>query len=134
MTSNGQRAQAYRESLPEDCPPVDATLTEEGVLFYRLARTDPPTDRDFDSWREQHPGKPLPYRISECRARSVSVFQLQTAIDRLRKLPRFRNQVVCELKLSAQSGKLQQTGQDPAHYSWWPFADFNILGACKVIS
>ena len=123
----------YREELPPGCPPADAREIAEGTVVYRLVQAAPPTDADFRSWRAMNEDTPLPNGISECRARSVSVFSSRTVATRLGRTARkFRGKRVCELDLHAGAGSMAETGR-PAHRSWWPLAAYDILGVCKVL-
>ena len=45
----------YREELPENCPPKEAAPLEETTTFYRLVKTIPPREEDFDSRWEERP-------------------------------------------------------------------------------
>ena len=46
---------SYREPLPEGCPPDTAEEIFESRVFFRLVRTNPPTQVDFYSRRVEKP-------------------------------------------------------------------------------
>jgi hypothetical protein len=121
----------YREELPEECPPADAIEIQDGTVLFRLVRSNPPTNVDFDSWRALNPEKPCPNGLCECRARAVSVHDDAEASAKLRKLPKFRRYMIAKLSLEEGAGKIKETG-GKAHYAWWPFADFNIVAVCEM--
>lgn len=123
----------YREDLPEGCPPDDATDIGEETVVYRLVNNDPAMSEDFDSWRTLNPDTKCPGEVCECRARSVSVLETEEAAKRKRKLPKLKNSSISKLKLNRGAGKIKKTG-GAAHYSWWPFADYDILAVCEVVS
>ena len=55
------------------------------------------------------------------------------ASEKLRKLPKFRRHQIAKVSLEEGVGKIKETGSK-AHYEWWPFAKFNILAVCEVVS
>ena len=61
-------AMTYREPLPEDCPPDNAQEITAPRVVYRLVRSNPPTDDDFRSQREERPDQVF-HDVTECRAR-----------------------------------------------------------------
>ncbi len=69
--------------------------------------------------------------VTECQARGLSVFSERTESKKALKLPRLRGRLVCRVFLEAGAGHIQQTGK-VSHYTWWPLADFDILGRCTV--
>ena len=123
---------AFRETLPKGCPPGDALLPEAGAVVYRLVKTNPPSASDFDSWRKKHPGAPLPSGVEECVARAVSTHSDSTRPTGLQKIPKFKKTMLCRITLDGAAGKIKKTGGN-AHYSWWPFAAYDILASCEVI-
>jgi len=44
----------WSEQLPDKCPP-DNAIVPDGSIFYRLCKSDPPTEIDFNSKRALHP-------------------------------------------------------------------------------
>lgn len=124
---------AYREELPEGCPPDDATDIVGETVVYRMLDSNPATDKDFDSWRTLNPDSECPDGVCECRARGVSVRNEEAASRRLQKLPKFKNCFIGKLTLDVGAGKIKKTG-GRAHYDWWPFANYDILAVCEVVS
>lgn len=124
---------SFREDLPEGCPPYDAISVKDGTVLYRLVSSNPPTDADFDSWRAQNPRTPCPGGLCECRARGVSVHDDVQVSEKLKKLSKFRGSEVAKLVLAGDAGKIKKTG-GKAHYDWWPFADYDIIAVCEVVS
>ena len=120
----------YREPLPRGCPPDIAEEIAETQLVFRLVRTDPPTAGDFESQRAEKPSHQFS-GISECQARGLSVFAKRKDLDRVLKLPHLRGRFLCSVRLGAGAGRIQQTGQ-LSHHTWWPLAEFDILGQCAV--
>jgi len=119
----------YRERLPADCPPDDAEEITTAMTVFRLARNNPPSEDDFRSQRAERPR--ANFGVTECQARGLSVFAVLEDARSLCKLPRMRNRLVCRVQLNFGAGSIQQTGKK-SHYTWWPFADFDILANCRV--
>ena len=40
---------------------------------------------------------------------------------------------VCQVALDEGAGHIQKTGRDPYHFTWWPLANFDILGNCSLV-
>ena len=121
--------QTYRESLPPDCPPAasEEIIAERNV--FRLVRTEPPTDDDFRSQRAEHPQRV--FRVSECRARGLSVYAERRDAEAALRLPALRGRLVCRVWLRKAAGRIQQTGRG-SHHTWWPLADYDILAYCDM--
>ncbi|MDD9810520.1 MAG: hypothetical protein OXU71_02210 [Gammaproteobacteria bacterium] len=119
----------YREELPIDCPPHDAEEVAVDMAVFRLVRDNPPTDEDFRSQRAENPK--AKFGVSECQARGLSVFAVLEDARRICKLQRMRDRLICRVQLNIDAGKIKQTGKK-SHYTWWPFADFDILANCRV--
>jgi hypothetical protein len=119
----------YREPLPADCPPDEAVEIAAERIVFRLIRSNLPRLNDFRSQRAERPE--AVFRISECLIRGLSVYGERADCEKTRKLPRFRNSFVCQLRLVMGAGRIQQTFQ-PSHHTWWPFAEFDILEYCSA--
>ncbi len=115
---------SYRESLPDGCPPEAADEIAAAREFFRLVRSDPPTQDDFRSQRAEKPE--AVFQVTECQALGLSVFADRRDSERALKLPWLRNRLICRLRLEAGAGRIQQTGR-PSHHTWWPLAAFDIL-------
>ena len=122
---------SYRDPLPEGCPPDAAEEITALRVVFRLVRTNPPTEADFLSQRQEKPDRAFP-GVTECQACGLSVFADQRDVEtRARKLPHLRNRRICRVTLPAGAGRIQQTFQ-PSHHTWWPFAALDILAHCEV--
>lgn len=121
---------SYREPLPVGCPPPEADEINFERDVYRLVRASPPGLGDFRSQRDERPQ--AVFQVSECLSRGLSVHTVRSDSERMRKLPRFKNHLVCRVHLESGAGKIQQTFQ-PSHHTWWPLAAFDILGHCEVL-
>lgn len=119
----------FREDLPDKCPPAEAKSPEDGLIVYRLVAEAPPTHRDFDSVRRLQPNRVLD---DECDARGVSVFTDPAEASSKRLLRPFRSHKVCPVRLCNQAGPILHNGSR-SHHTWWPFANFDILGACGQV-
>ncbi|HEY5233633.1 MAG TPA: hypothetical protein VIK35_08880 [Verrucomicrobiae bacterium] len=120
---------SYRDPLPEGCPPSEAREIKAERVVYRLVCANIPQLTDFQSQRMESPQ--AIFRVPECLVCGISVHTLQTDTERIRKLPRFRNSLVCRVRLQNGAGRMQQTFQ-PSHHTWWPLAAFDILSHCEV--
>lgn len=128
MTTHG----VYRDKLPYGCPPHDAVVIKDSVVVYRLVKTDPATEKDFQSWRALNPHINRPSHVDECTACGVSVHNKYDAVRKMAKLPKFRNRFPAKMTLTKGAGTIKQQGKDRAHYTWWPMAAYDILATCKV--
>ena len=121
----------YREPLPEDCPPDDAEEITAPRVVYRLVRSHPPTNDDFRSQRAERPA--ARFNTSECRARGVSVFADRRDVERQTEVPRLRGSAVCRVELNTGAGRIKKTS-GRSHYTWWPYAEYDILSNCQMVS
>ena len=119
----------WDEELPDACPPEDA-WDPEGRAFFRMVESSPPTDRDFWSHRRIWPDRK--FSTSECRARSVSLFERVDDCTKLRKLPLHKDKFVVRVRLPSGSGVLKQTGEY-SHHSWWRTKEFEVLSHCEML-
>lgn len=120
----------YREPLPDGCPPDTAEEIVQPRDVFRLVCTDPPTEEDFKSQREENPDRTFP-GIDECQARGLSVHTERRDSEKASKLPKLRGRLICRLQLGLGAGKILQTGR-PSHHTWWPLADYDVLAQCTV--
>ena len=126
-------AMLYREPLPDDCPPDNAEEIDSPRAVYRLVRNNPATDDDFRSQRAERPGR-IFRNVTECQARGLSVRTNLDSARELMELRAMRGRMLCEVQLARGAGRIMQTGEDPAHSTWWPMADFDILSNCYVVT
>lgn len=120
----------FYESLPNDCPPLEASQVNEPTVVYRLVRDNPPTEEDFRSQRSLQPGKQF-RNVTECQACGLSVHRLKSDSALAAKLPSLRGRQPCRVALDTGAGFLQQTGK-PSHHTWWRLADYPVLEHCTV--
>ena len=120
----------FREPLPDECPPDDAEEISDTLIVYRLVKKETPTDRDFASERELRPTHR--FSADECHARGVSVFMRRKDLARIMKMRRHREKWICLVVLSQGAGYIQRKGQG-SHHTWWPLAEYDILGSSKVL-
>ena len=100
--------------------------------MYRLVRNNPPTDDDFRSQRAENPHRAF-RRVTECQSRGVSVFADQRDAERQTEIPRLKGLAVCQVDLVSGAGRIQKTGRS-SHYTWWPYANYDILTNCRMVS
>ena len=123
----------YREPLPDNCPPDTAEEIDEPHIVYRLVRNNPPRDDDFQSQRAERPERVF-RNATECEARGLSVRTDLDSATELMTMRTMRGRMLCEVRLDLGAGKIMQTGEDPFHSTWWPLADYDILGNCSVVT
>lgn len=118
----------FRETLPEGCPPETAEEISKARVVFRLTRTNQPTENDFRSQRAEKPNNEFG-GVSECQARGLSVFtDLGRATQALRSR-NMRGRLICQVRLAGGAGFIMETGRR-GHCTWWPLANFDILGNC----
>lgn len=115
----------FREDLPQDCPEsVGGTEIVETRVLYRLVRSIPPKERDFDSESKKFPDRR--YKGKECEASGLSVWDTLDAVKIQQR--RFRGAMrILRMELGLGSGYIAKTFKNPAHWTWWPYADFDAL-------
>ena len=123
----------YREPLPDDCPPAAAEEIDAPRVVYRPVRNNPARGEDFRSQRAERPGRTFG-NVTECQARGLSVRTNAESAMALMKLRAMRGRMLCEVRLARGAGSIMQTGEDAAHSTWWPLADYDILANCSVVT
>jgi len=121
----------WSETLPQGCPPSDA-LEPNNMEVFRLVKTIPPTEVDFYSHRKLEPEKV--FHVSECIARSISVFNDLSACNAVKKLPKFKNETFHTIKmlLDSECGVvLNRNGIH--HFSFWMRDSFNPIERHEAI-
>jgi len=113
----------WSEILPDQCPP-DNSFEPDGLVFYRLCASPPPTEEDFKSQRANCPTCNF-NNVSECITHSLSVWDDIDKCLNLLKLPRHKGKAAMKLELSSNDGLVLQTFK-PNHYSWWRTKSFDI--------
>lgn len=122
--NNKSMTKLYYESLPDACPESDARPANN-EKFYRLVKTVPATDLDFQSKKMRQPNK-LFEGISDCILSSLSIHKKEEIS--LNKLPTLKGTKPAIINLGPNDGLIKQTFTNP-HYSWWRARDFNIINS-----
>lgn len=114
------------EVLPDECPPKEAFKPED-FKVYRLAKEASVDERDFQSQRALKPNKVFK-GLSECLARSLSVYNNVAKCLNMTKLPVYKKRwkAVLEITLEKEDGLILKTFTDPNHYSWWRTTNFSL--------
>jgi len=120
------------EELPKQCPPEEAFIPQ-GMTVYRFSSSEVPNNNDFISQRLLNHDRVF-NGVSECIARSLSVYDNLTACNNISKLPRHRKRFkyILEVYLRDSDGLIMKTFKNPNHYSWWRSNSFNFETANKV--
>lgn len=119
---------AFKEQLPDSCPPSDAVHPEpQNVL--RFVKTDNPTEDDFLSFGTlNNLSDESFYTGCLCEQYSCSVY---SAPNRLKKLPRIKEtyKYIYEFKIDSSSGLIdkKKPGRSRHHIHLWPFKTFSPL-------
>src|SRR5437762_1463807 len=93
---------------PPGCPPNDS-IDGDGV-FYRVTRTDPPTEADFLTHQETGQRK----KLDECERCCLSLCQERAdAVQTSRLFPKLGNHIA-QGKLDGSCGKVKLTGGNVA--------------------
>ena len=114
--------QDWAEDLPENCPPEEASHPEN-IVFYRLM-SNPIAESDFYSHRKLFPIKF--FRVTECVARSLSIWADKKEAEKLLALPTLKNKKTYEILLTPDDGQVLQTGKNQNHFSWWRTKNFDF--------
>lgn len=120
---------SWFEELPQQCPEADAQVPD-GYIYYRLIESKEISCNDFWSHRKVWPHKA--FNTSECRARSVSIFEDISQCAKLLLLPLHENKRVAEIKLTPDAGRLKRTGKF-GHNSWWRSESFDPVANAKLV-
>jgi hypothetical protein len=118
------------ESLPSQCPPNEA-FDPTGHVFYRLSISEPPKEIDFLSNKFRFPNQAY-NGVSDCIARSLSVFDDISKCVNLKKLPRHKTKSIMMLNLTISDGLVMKTFKDENHYSWWRTKQFKLADAIII--
>ena len=104
------------------------------ATFYRIVKTDPPTEADFLSYRAL--GIPLRRDTPELRRswEGVSVYDtMEAALAIVVQFPRI-GRFIAELSL-AENGpvRFEQTSVNPRHYDLWGDASDMLVAVVRVV-
>jgi hypothetical protein len=106
------------------CPPAAAFSGK--TVVYRLVDTIPVQTSDFWSYRKIQPAKH--FGVSECQARSCSVFIDYNEAKQLLKIAKFREKRIILINIKESDGVMVQTPSRTlkSHHSWWISRAFDI--------
>ena len=125
-------AKTFRESLPDACPPTEATTKGYSQAF-RLILGSKAVDKHFDSHCAL--GKPCPPGQSVCRWSSCSLFDSKESAFRQIKLPKIRKRFSHFAILEIASGSGYSTIRN-GHIDFWMFSTFKpvdaVIGVEKI--
>jgi hypothetical protein len=119
----------YCEQLPESCPPLNASDITDEIEVFRLVSAIPPSDEDFKSQRALKPNGR--FSFSECDARGISVWVDAGKAIEQKRYPKFKNSIVCRVRLHNGAGRIIQCNHS-AHRTWWPYKGYEILTRCEA--
>ena len=120
------------ESLPSQCPPLDA-VPPEGV-YYRVVSTDCSED-DFIPYARLYPTRQY-IGSRACIARSLSIYTNQddcvqaTKLPALQKLDQTR---IAKITLTTKDGLVKKGRGEDSHHSWWRTHDFDLSSSVELI-
>ena len=126
----------WRDRLPADCPPREAV--EPSQTFYRIAKTNPPSGRDFVSIYDKnrrHAERSIARRaeITPCAVMGLSVFSdIGRAESQIRQTPRLGGYIIA-LSLNETDGHVVGFANDPFHYVFWPNDGFDPIAASRLV-
>ena len=129
MCSNaGACAAGWAEILPPGCPSTDAP--ERPGRYYRAVTHVPPVAADFYSYRRLYPQQF--FKVGECLARGISVFESLSDCEKMLKLPNLRGRLLVSIDIPSDGGAIQKTGS-VGHFSWWRCAAFDPGAHCSPV-
>ena len=123
----------FRDHLPDNCPPLDATSP---VIEVYCLVDNPPVDTDFLSLRERNPEREYGHSL-ECQACGLSVFTDIPSVELAKKVSRrLRKKAIALGHLSEDSGQIKRTpskSTGDTHHTWWPAQDIAPCDLFQVI-
>jgi hypothetical protein len=128
--NTGSTMKIWFEELPEQCPEADARKPN-GEVFYRLIENEVIKCQDFWSHRKIWPHKA--FNTTECRARSVSIFETLPECEKLLLLSFHEDKMIAEVNLTKDAGLVKRTGKQPGHHSWWRSEAFDPVANARLI-
>lgn len=125
----------FRDHLPSNCPPPDAYSS--AMVVYYLVDGDPPTAKDFLSFREKKPNQNVDPELV-CQSSGISVYTDIAGTELARKVSRsLRNKKLAQGILSNNSGKIKNTpskNTGDTHHTWWINRNIDPCSFFKVLS
>jgi hypothetical protein len=84
---------------------------------------------DFNCYNDDHPAFVIKPPMTMCQARGVSVYTDSGECRNMLRLRNLRGRIVFAVKLLHGAGyvKPTPTRDSPSHYTWWPFAGYDVL-------
>jgi hypothetical protein len=120
----------FRESLPDNCPPIQAHERECPHAF-RFVATKTPVAGDFDSYAAKQVPLPEGLNVCPCRWASCSLYPDLATVYKKRKIKSLKKYpFVAELTIAANIGRLVE---DLSHIDFWMYDTFDPLTAIVVI-
>ena len=123
----------FRDHLPDNCPPLDATSPI--IEVYSLV-DNPPTDIDFLSLRERQPNREYD-QLLECQTCGLSVFTDISGAELAKNVSRrLRKKTIALGHLSENSGQIKRTpsrNTGDTHHTWWPAQNIAPCDLFQVI-
>ena len=118
----------FSTDWPPDCPP-DAASAPEGD-YYRIVRTNPPTELDFRSHRELDT---LP-KAPPCLRAGLSTFRTVEDAERMVQLFPVLGSHIARGALDASYGLAMLTpGRQPTHSTVWPYEGVDRLAPFRDV-
>lgn len=110
----------WPEYFPPSCPPVTAKKASGKVYRFIDKKHKSPQDKDFLSWKEEHPNEVI--QGKECQSCGLSIYiSLEEAKRVARLIPKLRKMKIAEGNLVKDSGKIENTPScnSKDHFTWW---------------
>jgi hypothetical protein len=112
--------------MPDHCPGDDSV--ESDAILFRACDTAPPTVEDVTSHahskllRKSSRAKP-----EECKSWGLSCWRsLDDVRHDMQLFSWLSRKHIHQFSVDKSDGRLEQTGR-PTHYTYWPYADVNLL-------
>ena len=133
-------ATAFRDALPDGCPPNEAETIRDPRVVYRAVHRDVDPIGDFQSVRQESPNFRAP-AADECILCGVTVFATQRAARQALKHGKghkWAGKQVGMLTLPAGAGAILRTAhgqptEHGEHWTWWPASGFDPLPHVEVL-
>lgn len=118
----------YKEKLPKNCPPKNATENHNSLILFRIFINNQLDESEFISYNNLYPDNPRFQKI--CEAFAVSFFMtFETALNKCLNLFEDKGKkigsYVAQIKLKPLSGKYK-ISQTTGHCNVWFYDNFHI--------